>query len=101
MPDLPGVYVVFDGPPGPVSGRFIETENERGEGVGGIGWRKDERDYWLLGPFSETTVPYVELARAVMEEWGFNWKHQPAVRRILGPEMFDRLLAEAEVSHGG
>lgn len=45
-----GIYVRFDGPPGPESGRFIETEDENGHGVGGIGWHQDGDD-WLLGPF--------------------------------------------------
>jgi hypothetical protein len=34
------------------------------------------------------------LQRAVMEEWGFNWKTSPAARRVLGGETFDNLLVE-------
>lgn len=45
-----GLYVVFDGPPSHVSGRFVELEDETGRGVGGVAWRQ-ENDRWLLGPF--------------------------------------------------
>ena len=31
------------------------------------------------------------LRRAVMEEWGFDWKHESAVIRILGRDTYARL----------
>lgn len=38
----------FDAPPGPVGGRFIETEDENGRGIGeGMRWVRDGKD-WLL-----------------------------------------------------
>lgn len=53
LPDT-GYYIVFDGPPGPEAGRFIETEDGFGRGIGpnntGARWQEiDGR--WLLGPF--------------------------------------------------
>jgi len=50
----PGIYVVFDGPPAHESGRFIDAENEKGEGVGpaGVEWTERKDGYWVLGPFS-------------------------------------------------
>lgn len=45
------LYVVFDGPPGPESGRFVEVEDAQGRSVGAIGWREREDGYWVLGPF--------------------------------------------------
>jgi len=49
----PLIYVVFDGPPGPESGRFVETEDGAGRGVGHaeVKWRQREDGYWTLGPF--------------------------------------------------
>ena len=47
------MYVVFDGPPGAESGRFVELHDHKGRGVGersGAGWTRDD-GYWLLGPF--------------------------------------------------
>lgn len=45
------LFVVFDGHPGPVSGRFVEVEDAKGEGVGGIGWNRRDDGFWVLGPF--------------------------------------------------
>lgn len=42
------VNVVFDGPPGPVSGRFIETEDLDGKGVGVGEWVELEGGRWAL-----------------------------------------------------
>ncbi len=45
-------YVIFDGPPGPESGRFVECETNEGVGVRVGEW--DQKDgYWRLGPFKE------------------------------------------------
>lgn len=48
-------WIVFDGPPGPEPGRFVEVENEGHEGRGpsstGASWQQDADVYWRLGPF--------------------------------------------------
>ena len=64
-------YVIFDGPPGPESGRFVEVETVTGQGCGpkqtGASWEAyppgtysdgfraafpaAQDSYWRLGPF--------------------------------------------------
>lgn len=44
------LYVVFDGPPAPESGRFVEVEDADGNSVGGIGWTASSDGLWRLGP---------------------------------------------------
>ncbi len=46
------VYVLFDGPPGPEAGRFVEVEDQRGRGVGdgAFSWAQVGK-HWTLGPF--------------------------------------------------
>ena len=41
------IRIVFDGPPGPESGRFVEVENERGEGLSFGEWKHDS-EFWYL-----------------------------------------------------
>ncbi len=50
MKDL---WIVFDGPPGPESGRFIEVEDGSRASVApsGVSWVKSDDGYWRLGPF--------------------------------------------------
>ena len=40
--------IVFDGPPGPVSGRFIEVENDAGVGVNAGEWSERPNGWWAL-----------------------------------------------------
>lgn len=43
------IDVVFDGPPGPESGRFVEVEDMTGKSVGGVGEWIDRGDgMWAL-----------------------------------------------------
>ena len=42
------VRIVFDGPPGPVSGRFIETETPDGASIKVGEWHKREGGWWEL-----------------------------------------------------
>jgi hypothetical protein len=45
----PGYFdVVLDGPPGPVSGRFVEVENESGESIRIGEWVERPDGYWVL-----------------------------------------------------
>ena len=43
-----GVCVVFDGPPGPVSGRFVEVVDENGHGIKLGKWCEREDGFWSL-----------------------------------------------------
>jgi hypothetical protein len=42
------VHIVFDGPPGPTAGRFIETELPDGKGIGLGEWVVRENGHWAL-----------------------------------------------------
>lgn len=44
------IQIRFDGPPGPVAGRFVEVETLDGKGIGIGRWERDARDpgCWLL-----------------------------------------------------
>jgi len=42
------VDVVFDGPPGPVAGRFVEVENMNGASCHIGEWVHREDGYWVL-----------------------------------------------------
>jgi hypothetical protein len=49
-----GLYIVFDGPPGPESGRFVEVEDEEGRSVQTqASWTKRKDGFWVLGPFRD------------------------------------------------
>jgi len=43
----PRIRILFDGPPGPVSGHFVEVENEEGESIDAGTWT-DEDGIWVL-----------------------------------------------------
>lgn len=40
--------VVFDGPPGPVTGRFVEVEDSKGTSISMGEWVHRKDDYWVL-----------------------------------------------------
>lgn len=42
------IDIVFDGPPGATSGRFVEVENSRRESINCGEWMKRDDDYWVL-----------------------------------------------------
>jgi hypothetical protein len=42
------INIVFDGPPGPVSGRFIEVENDEGASIGVGQWIERDNGWWVL-----------------------------------------------------
>jgi len=42
------VDIVFDGPPGPESGRFVEVENAAAESIKFGQWTKRPDGYWVL-----------------------------------------------------
>jgi len=42
------VHVLFDGPPGPEPGRFVETELPDGTGVGVGTWIERPDGWWAL-----------------------------------------------------
>lgn len=42
------IDVVFDGPPGPEAGRFVEVENDEGHSINFGEWVKRDDGYWVL-----------------------------------------------------
>jgi hypothetical protein len=54
------LHILFDVPPGPEAGRFVETEDENGKGVG-IGEWKEIDGYWHL------VIPYATDAQALQK----------------------------------
>lgn len=42
------IDIVFDGPPGPESGRFVEVEDDAGKSISFGEWVKREDGYWAL-----------------------------------------------------
>jgi hypothetical protein len=42
------IDIVFDGPPGPESGRFIEVEDSEGNSISLGDWVCREDGYWVL-----------------------------------------------------
>ena len=65
MAEREKLYVVFDGPPGFESGRFVELETVEGYGRKAGEWVQDVRpitsphhthDYWKLGPFYDAAL---------------------------------------------
>jgi len=47
-PPAPFVDIVFDAPPGPESGRFVEVENAMGESINAGEWIKRKDGYFAL-----------------------------------------------------
>ena len=43
----PEIHIVFDGPPGPESGRFVEVETPWGRSIKAGEW-KQRGEYWVL-----------------------------------------------------
>lgn len=44
----PHIDIVFDGPPGPVCGRFVEVENAEGKSISFGEWVERPDGYWAL-----------------------------------------------------
>ena len=42
------IDIVFDGPPGPTAGRFVEVESPQGTSISFGEWVKREDGYWVL-----------------------------------------------------
>lgn len=42
------VDIVFDGPPGPVTGRFVEVEDESGASISFGEWVERDDGFWAL-----------------------------------------------------
>lgn len=45
---MKNIDIVFDGPPGPIAGRFVEVENELGASINIGEWVERDDGYWVL-----------------------------------------------------
>lgn len=77
-PDV--IHVLFDGPPGPVAGRFVECENPDGRSINAGEWHERADGYWELRislythPAPATDTALVEAALKVQSAfYGFEW----------------------------
>ncbi len=58
------IHIIFDGPPGPTAGRFVEVENDEGASVRVGEWRELDNGFWSLsieGVDGLTAEEYEEL----------------------------------------
>ena len=51
------IDIVFDGPPGPVPGRFVEVENDQGASIRVGEWIDRGDGYWALRIESPEATP--------------------------------------------
>ncbi len=53
------IDIVFDGPPGPEAGRFVEVENPEGQSIAIGEWIERKDGYWVLRiPYPEVDLPW-------------------------------------------
>lgn len=65
------LYIVFDGPSGHESGRFVEVENADGEGRSVGEWEQHGERSWRLGPvFSEAAIVALSNYKRLAESLG-------------------------------
>lgn len=65
------IDIVFDGPPGPEAGRFVEVENDKGESIRFGEWLQRPDGYWVLRFISaEAVQEKLALARKELETAG-------------------------------
>ena len=68
--DVDFVDIVFDGPPGPESGRFVEVENSQGKSISFGEWKVRADGCWVLripnlgGCIGESTRNEIDYATA-------------------------------------
>ena len=64
---MSGFQIRFDGPPGPVAGRFIEVEDLEGRGLGVGRWEEQADGTWLL-IVEDPSCELLEAARDAADE---------------------------------
>jgi hypothetical protein len=64
------VDIVFDGPPGPEAGRFVEVESPPGTSIGDYGeWVHREDGYWVLRVIEDDARVRADERERVDREW--------------------------------
>jgi hypothetical protein len=79
------LFVVFDGPPGPEAGRFVDVETADGAnpaGGSGLDWQHRADGYWTLGPIS-ARIREVEIDLPAAEGRDYQWPQPARPIRVL------------------
>jgi hypothetical protein len=85
MMNRPARQIRFDGPPGPQSGRFVESEDADGKGINAGDWEEQPDGTWLLKlrPHRQCECPPFEVMQEVgLDRWsctgcGRSWMIPP------------------------
>lgn len=67
------LFIIFDGPPGPNAGRFVEVEDAAGKSVNVAAWTERDDGTWALGPFTaprRCQQPLSDLRLCGEPAWG-------------------------------
>jgi len=91
------IRFVFDGPPGPECGRFVEVENEKGESIS-IGEWVEEGKFWYL-EFPDHRTANAELLEAL--EQMSSWFDVDGYANSVPPRVFVFKMREAIRKHKG
>ena len=62
---MKALHIVFDGPPGPTAGRFVEIEDENGVSFRAGEWHERADGLWeirIQQPLAASTAPHVHVA---------------------------------------
>jgi len=77
------VDIVFDGPPGPVTGRFVEVEDENRASIRMGEWVERDDGYWVLRLDRSEALrvlfpdgPTDEMVEAAAREWAKAWGYR-------------------------
>lgn len=62
------IDIVFDGPPGPEAGRFVEVENEKGHSISLGEWVHRPDGYWALRFYSLDQAEQLAAEKIAEEE---------------------------------
>lgn len=69
MPEPETIDIVFDGPPGPECGRFVEVEDSSRKSISVGEWRLRNDGYWVLRiPWPQAELARLRAYRALAEE---------------------------------
>lgn len=58
------IDVVFDGPPGPIAGRFVEVEDDTGQSIRFGKWVERPDGYWVIRIQLEDCAPLVLVSHS-------------------------------------
>lgn len=79
------IDIVFDGPPGPTAGRFVEVEDEFGASIGVGEWIERDDGFWALRipDHRALTAEGATLKGLLFESLGMNYLGQPMPQELV------------------